>query len=342
MAIENQEAPGEEMKKALMLAGCLLAIFSCSREASEGEPAPVASTAPRMVRAPQVLNLADDFIAFYDETKGQQTEERVAAFKRDVASQFPAFYGAERYEGRVTQEELDADVVTAIENFEALRPAYVAKMNAFDAELGRNLDTFREAFPDFRLGVDVVLLHSLGEMDGGTREFDGKVTLIFGADVMAKVHDWTDEAPFFHHELFHVHHIKAFPECEEVWCALWTEGLAVYVASKLNPGAGPGPLLLEFPEPIIPATQAQFGAALADLRARLSSTDGKDLGRLFSTSEDPSGLPVRRGYYLGFLVAEELGRTRDLPSLAKLSHEEARPLIDAALDTLIARAAAEQ
>lgn len=342
MAAENQEAPGEEMKKALMLAGCLLAVFSCSREASQGEDAASASPPPRMMRAPQVLNLADDFIAFYDETKGQPTDERVAAFNRDVASQFPAFYGIERYEGRATQEQLDAHVAKAIESFEELRPAYIAKMNAFDAELGRNLDTFREAFPDFRLGVDVVLLHSLGEMDGGTREFDGKVTLIFGADVMARVHDWTDEAPFFHHELFHVHHIKSFPECEEVWCALWTEGLAVYVASKLNPGAGPGSLLLEFPEPIIPATEAQLGAALTDLRARLSSTDGKDLGRLFSTSEDPSGLPVRRGYYLGFLVAEELGRTRDLPALARLSHEEARPLIDAALDTLIARAAAEQ
>jgi hypothetical protein len=41
-----------------------------------------------------------------------------------------------------------------------------------------------------------------------------------------------------------------FPECDQVWCNLWTEGLAVYAAQQLNRDASDSQLLLMQPEPI--------------------------------------------------------------------------------------------
>jgi hypothetical protein len=331
------------MRKILILAGAALFIHGCSHvapQAADESVAPVASKAP--AAAPEVLNLADDFVAFWDATKGLPTPERVAIFKRDVASLIPGFYEIDRFEGRVTQERQDERIARSIENFDAIREAYIVKAEAFDSDLDRNLATFREAFPDFKFDIGVVLLHSLGEMDGGTRELNGKQTLVFGADMMATVHHWDDEAAFFDHELFHVHHSAFFGECDAVWCGLWKEGLAVYVASTLNPEAGNPELLLEFPKGLVPDTQARLKEALLDLRGSLDSTEIPDLMRLFSTDEDPTGLPGRRGYYLGLLVAREIGKGRDLASLARMTQDEARPLIVAAIDKLIASAPAAE
>ena len=71
-------------------------------------------------------------------------------------------------------------------------------------------------------------------MDGGTRSVKGQRYLVFGADVMARVTTPGRERPFFHHELFHVYNEKFFSECDPLWCALWMEGLAVYVSERLN------------------------------------------------------------------------------------------------------------
>lgn len=45
----------------------------------------------------EVRNIATDWLTFWDATRGQPTPERVAVFKRDVASKFPAFYAASRF-----------------------------------------------------------------------------------------------------------------------------------------------------------------------------------------------------------------------------------------------------
>ena len=44
-----------------------------------------------------------------------------------------------------------------------------------------------------------------------------------------------------------------------------------------------------------------------------------------------ANLPVRFGYYVGLLVAQDLGRTRSLQQLAALKPAEARPLVEQSL-----------
>lgn len=296
---------------------------------------------PALAAPLTVVNLADDFTRFWDATQAMPLPDRIAAFKRDVGGKLPAFYGIARFEGALPQPVHDEFIGNAITSFPTIRPVYVAKVAAFEAGLQRDSRSFREAFPDFTQTAPIYLLHSLGEMDGGTRTLDGKSALIFGADVMARAHQgWRSEAPFFHHELFHVYHEPRLGTCDAIWCSLWSEGLATYVAETLNPGSSEAELLLTYPDDMAARTRAALLPTLLGIAAALESVDDAVYSDLFNGGDQKGALPRRRGYYVGLLVAREIGRTHDLKQMAKLSAAEAKPLVTAALQRLIETARA--
>ena len=287
-------------------------------------------------KAMKVQNLATAFVTFWDQTKDLSADARVAAFKRDVEPQFPAFYGIARFGENVTQVKRDAQIRRAIEKFGPIRETFMAKMLNFEAQLQTNLLSFRQTFPDFQPDVSVYLLHSLGEMDGGTRTLEGKQYLIFGIDGMVQFHQSSsDESAFFHHELFHVLHGTWFATCDEIWCTLWSEGLAVHVAKTLHPHATEDELLLTFPPDLVKNTEAKRRDALIHLKSVLSSTDGDIYGGIFQSRGDTTGLPARRGYVLGLWVAQEIAKTNSLQALSKMTAEQVKPLIFEAVNTLI-------
>lgn len=287
----------------------------------------------RELSSPAAINIAADFTAFWDATKNLPMEQRVAAFHRDIEPKFPEFYDAMRFATPSEPDNQDMRIAAAIAAFPAIRERYVAKIAEFNAALARNTSSFAKAFPDYVPTVPFALLHSLGEMDAGGRTLqakDGtkKDWLVFGADVMAQVHDFPDESAFFHHELFHTYH-HAADGCETVMCALWQEGLAVHVSNVLHPNAGLPELLLSIPPDMVSGTEAKRREAFAQLGSVLDSTDPKVLGGLFMFEDDGSGLPRRRGYYLRLLVAGALGKGHSLANLAHMPMSEAGPLIRA-------------
>jgi len=281
------------------------------------------------------IDLTANFVRFVDETAAMEEQPRVALFRKQMDALLPGFYtprnGAEpaRYDARVAK---------ALANFAALRPRYEQVQREFPAAFEAGIQHFRKAFPGFTPDVPVYLLHSLGEMDGGTREFDGKVYLVFGADVIAQIHETRTLTPFLDHELFHVEHGKHFPECGEVWCALWAEGLATYAAQVMNPGADDGQLLLTTPTPIRAAVDATWPAAACFTRAKLYSSAQQDMRAMFQGGPDAGEFPRRFGYYVGLRVAEESGRKHPLAELARMQPESAKAALSAAIDRLITKA----
>src|SRR5690349_9231683 len=178
----------------------------------------------------------------------------------------------------------------------------------------------------------VLLVNSLGEFDGGTRTLNGKGYLMFGADMIDRIYKTTPIQPFFHHELFHLYHGRTFEECEPIWCSLWSEGLAVHVAKTLNPDANDAALLLTFPVSLREAVEKDRRGAICSVVAKLNSTRDEDYPPLFQGRPNPGGaFPPRYGYYVGYLVAQDLGRTRSLKQLAALKAAEVKPLIEASL-----------
>lgn len=280
----------------------------------------------------QIIDITDDFVRTFEAAQGLSEAERVAAFRREIEPLHPAFYGIARFEGRRTQEARDHQITAAFERFPSLRDAYIAKARLVRDNIGKDVATFRTAFPDFAPAKPIYLLHSLGEMDGGTRTLDGGPQLILGADVMATAHSgWRTESAFFHHELFHLYHHPKFGDCTAVWCMLWIEGVAVHVAATLNPGMSDAELLLDFPPGTAAAVRASVPAAAAHMRGVLDSSDDDVMRALFSTAADATGLRPRRGYVIGYLVAQEIARNRALKDLANLPRAEVRRGVENAL-----------
>lgn len=281
-----------------------------------------------LAAAPEVHNLAGDFVQFWDATQGMPAVQRVAQFKQVIGARFPAFYGVARYDGTRTQAEQDAIIARELDGFGPHRASYVATVARFDADLPRYIASFQATFPDFR-PIPIYFLHSLGEMDGGTRDFTGGTVLIFGADMMARLHTGEDVGPLFHHELFHVYHPLASATCPQpgMWLPLWQEGLAVYVSKLLDPQATDSEMTLDYPAGALARTRAQLPAAWNQLAAVLDDGNEALFDPLFSTGKDATGLAPRRGYYLGYLVAQELGKTRDVHALAALGCDDAHRLV---------------
>jgi hypothetical protein len=305
-----------------------LALTAC---VSAQSPQPVG---PRPAFA--LIDLTDEYTAFYDRTQELERTARVAAFKAEFATLFPGFYDTDRIQAMfgASAERYDGMIAGSFDAFPTERAAIARASANFEALLGPTREDFARNFPDLAPIGDIYLVHSVGEMDGGTRSINGQRYFVFGADMIAKLYPPGSEQPFFQHELFHIYHGQFFDACDEVYCGLWREGLAVYVSEQLNPGATDAQMGLVSPRPIRPEVDANLQTAVCAVRARMGSDDRDDYGRLFLGQASVEGLPPRFGYYVGYLVAREAGRTRSLRTLAHMSAAEARPVIEAALASL--------
>lgn len=269
-------------------------------------------------------SLTKAFAGFADATAALPMAERVAQFRAQVARLFPGFYRPR--DGR-SHADFDRMIARSLAAFPGQRADFEAVERQFDAAYRAELARFRQTFPAFRLSTPVYFLHSLGEMDAGTRVIGGRRVLIFGADGIAQ-YDTPDALPMlFDHEFFHMVHSRSFPGCLAVWCGLWREGLAVYASSVLNPGASDRQLGLEDPGQLRPAVERHRREALCLLQSKLGGA-GRATTRLFFLSGGGTrDLPPRFGYYLGYRIAQRIGQTRSLDTLSRMPMKQARALV---------------
>ena len=158
---------------------------------------------------------------------------------------------------------------------------------------------------------------------------------MFGVDLMAKYHIWKNDTPFFHHELFHVYHEKLFHCKDELWCSIWTEGLATYVSYKLTPSASDDELMLNIPSNLVKKIRSRQLDSFVDLKKKFYSKKPEIYSSFFNFAKDETKLPYRRGYYLGFILAKEIGKNYSLEQLAKMDKQTVESLLLKELDLLI-------
>lgn len=290
-----------------------------------------ATTAPERSRL-ELIDLTDDFAEVWDRTRDLDDAARIAAFKAHFEPIVPGFYSHVRH--GAPEERFNGYFLKALNEFPEKRSATAGMARRF-AELLRPAErSFEREFGPLTGFRPIYLVDSLGEFDGGMRTLAGKGHLMFGADVMARLYADKDVRPFFHHELFHLHHSRTFQDCPQVWCNLWSEGLATYVAHRLNPAASDAELLLTEPEPLRAAVESHRAEAVCTIAKGLDSEDGKLNKGLFSSGRLNARLPGRFGYYVGYLVAGEAARGRSLVELADLPNAAVRPLVESSLKSL--------
>ncbi len=280
----------------------------------------VAAAAP----PPAIIDLTGDYVRFYDATRDVPTAERVARFKAEMAKRIPGFYDEKRL--GIPAADYDTYVAGSFRQFPKIEADFKLRAAAVAGQLADAQADFRRSFPETAAMPPIYLLHSPGEMDGGTRDIGGGTALIFGADVIARVHRAdANERPFFQHELFHVYHEPRFKDCKALWCSLWEEGLATYVVATLNPGAKPDELLL--PAADLAAVRADPAPVACAMLAKFKSESEEDYRPLFNGGSHLPGLPERAGYFLGFLVAQQLAAGSDVHTVAQWSPAVVEPKV---------------
>lgn len=305
----------------LVLASMSLLALSAGARSSPTAPIPAAKA-----RAGQFVDLTPLFVQNIEAGASRPDAERLKAFHDQFDPLVPGYFN-----GKSDQAAFDANLLSHMAAFPAEKAKFLSTAAAFRAAFARGETGFRRAFTDYRLTTPVYLVHSMGMQDGGTRSIAGRTVLFFGADVIARIHDAETMGPFLNHELFHVYHGRFFEDCDAVWCQLWSEGLAVYVASRLTPAASDRALLLTQPSPLRPAVMPRLGEAMCRLGGKLDSTDAADYAEFFTGGPQKGAFPRRYGYLLGLLVVEKIGQGRSLSQLAKMPAAQVKPLVERAV-----------
>jgi hypothetical protein len=278
-------------------------------------------------------DLATSFERVAVGTAGQPEDVRIAAMRHELDPLLPGVY----VEGAKT----DRRIAKALAEFPAKQAGYDRAVNAFPAALTNAVTRFRTIFPAFESPLPIYLYHSLGTRDGGsdTLEPGHRLVMFFGADMIADLHADNSLEPFQDHELFHLEHAHAFPDCDQLWCPLWQEGLAVFAAAAMTPGATDHQLLLDMPSPVRAPTEAHWAEALCFVAGHFDDTGDAVIAQAFQGhGNPPAGLPDRFGYYVGYRIAQATGRT--LAVLDRLDHAAARPILRATLIRLMTKAKA--
>ena len=282
------------------------------------------------------VDLTGDFDRIWKATESLPDDQRVEAFESQFGKVLPGFYSAARVKDYKTPEQYRAWLLAGLKAYPAKREDILRTSSQFQTLVAPAKQQFESVFGPMRGYPPIYLVNSFGEFDGGTRDLPEGNRLMFGADVIARMYTGKPIKPFIEHELFHLMHHRHFPECDPVWCNLWEEGLATYVASTLNPSADDFALGLTSPSPLRPAVEGHRQEAICAVRARLNSSDPKVYAPLFMGGGAPlsENLPRRFGYYVGLLVIQDAAKTHSLKQLAALSPAEAHVLVESTLDHL--------
>jgi hypothetical protein len=257
------------------------------------------------------------------ETAGQPPDRQVAVFNERIIARFAPLY-EDKVLGIGPGLERDKRVVASLDKIRSGAVPDNTNNSVLDL-LPRITDIYARTFSDFRCNFPIYLMDSLGQLDGAGRFVDGRPSLVIGIETLA-----TESAPqrpvFLAHEFFHRYHFQAAGfsddagDSQALWRVLWAEGMATYVSMKLTPGATLADALI-LPADLELRAKPKVPAIAARLIRYLDVPDVETFNLLFTYGgpQAPAlGLPWRSGYYVGFLVAAELGKTRTIDQLAHL------------------------
>jgi hypothetical protein len=289
-----------------------------------------------------VVDVMPTFFNFWSATSQLSENERVQAFFDMVVASYPdLFHHGLIASGALTDLGTDPDaqrrVATYLHDVGPLVPAMTTITDRIQYSLPHYIDDFTSNFPDFLPTIPVYFTISLFGLAASLRVDGEDSGLYFGIDELAHVLGADDSLKVvFDHELFHMYHHQIAPQVTDnkaAWAYLWEEGLATLVSQRMNPGTSVDHVL------IYPAHLSELGdPLLASLARRMleiaDSTDVFAYGDLFFADIARPGMPARAGYYLGYKVAEKIGRTRTLKELARLRGSKLKSAVRAALVTM--------
>ena len=307
---------------------CAIALLSVAILIGAAPPPKHSSTARAGLR---FVDLTPAFDRAWEKTRNLPDDKRVEAFTAEFNKTLPGFYSAKRVSDFIKPDHYREMILKGLKDYPGQRAGIRRVSRQFAGLVAPARREFEATFGPMRGYPPIYLVNSFGEFDGGTRDLPEGNRLMFGADMIDKLYKGRSMKPFVEHELFHLMHARTFPNCDPVWCNLWEEGLATYVAATLNPKADDAELGLTMPQPIRAPVEAHRKQAFCAVRERLDSEKPDDYAPLFYGNKNVPGLPPRMGYYVGYLVVSDAAKTRSLKQLAAMKPTEVKPLVASTL-----------
>lgn len=287
----------------------------------------LASLAGAAPSAPQfnVVNVMPAFWQALDTTKGEPIADRVALYKSLVVTPNMAVYGFDEFSRNRSDKAIAAYL-------HAIAPA-LPKMRAISDELEQKLPAYEASFVRQMPGFDaqrivIYFMPSFFHFEGQTHDLGDKIGVLFGVDGMAAFDKDVNPGVVAAHELYHIYQFEMHPGARTdnvpLWEAVWGEGSAAYASQVLTPGATKAQALGSTLAAASTDVTRRFACAI---QSKWTSYDQQDFNDYFDASQSPKGLPPMGGYLVGYLVAQDLGKTRSVAQLAKMQVTDLEPLM---------------
>ncbi|MBK7891937.1 MAG: hypothetical protein IPJ84_14190 [Bdellovibrionales bacterium] len=119
--------------------------------------------------SPRVHNLAPLFVQFWQKAKDKPLGDQIKEFDRTVYPSFPRFYDYKFKRWAQIGKTKEEGLQKAFTEYSGLSQKFEEKTASIANEISLNLPLFLNRFPDFNTDFDISIIHSLGEMDDGTR-----------------------------------------------------------------------------------------------------------------------------------------------------------------------------
>ncbi len=282
----------------------------------------------------RIVNVVDDFTAYYRDCQGRDPGCRTAAWERLLESRHPQFFQDAVYRGKTgsEREQYKQGCIRTFWDQIAPRIAEIGELNAgIETTVHEVVKGFRQHLPDFEPRTDFYITLSFS--------FRGKVVPVAGRDVLAiglEAFEPSDVGQLnitLAHELFHLYHFRDFSPGGGLYRMLWAEGLATYASAVVVPGYRRS-AYLGFPADKMNRCHELLPLLAADFKRNMGQNDHRLKRIYFGAEPNDTQVPPEAGYYLGLLIVENLAREIPLARLAGTPADQVFGLLQRELGVL--------
>jgi hypothetical protein len=257
-----------------------------------------------------VIDATQEFWKLAQDSRGWSDTAQIEGFRARVLQKYPGLYAP----GVIEIDDpakIESGALAALKEARSNNFAAMALLREIQTRLPPIAVRLQKRFPDFRCDFPIYLMISLDRFDGAGRLVDGKPALVFGVDAIYALDTQSRLAVFLTHELFHRYHEQAagFSDDpgadQEIWRALWAEGLATYVSAAFNLDNSLADALM-LPRDLEQQALPIVPQLAAELRANADKIDADIYGKFFEYGNrraQAANIPFRSGYYIGYRVA---------------------------------------
>jgi hypothetical protein len=209
---------------------------------------------------------------------------------------------------------------------------------------------FARTFTDLRDTVTIYLIPApTSAVGGAVRLFGDSDVVIFGAaEALLEMKSSVGFKTSVEHELTHLYQAQVNAEMRRaladlfmnngaaqaasLYQIIWLEGLATWVSSRLNPDATAEQVFRS--QTLEADVRVRWPVLRDSILSRLDSTKPGDINDFVFGGNPARHIPRRAGYYVGALVAAELGKRYSYAELARLSGGALRREFEEALQSV--------